>query len=382
MRILYLNHDENRTGTTIALLNLLDGIVKEGHQVFVIKPLNNGFLGEELLKRNIPFYSLPLRCKTYPSSKNWLLKIKGIIGYYWRNTINQKKVEKIIKNFNPDIVHTNSGMLDVALTPCLKLHKPHVWHIREAAEAIGLYPFPSTNAYNKRLQTKGNYNIAVSKYVFDFRGLSKKDIIIYDGVFSKWHYLESIPQKKIILYIGAITEYKGITTLLLAFKKFHSIHSEYKLHLVGSVTKSNQNYYLKCLDYIKENALNEHISFLGSRNDTYNLLASASAVVIPTFNEGFGFVTAEAMLNKTFVIGRNSAGTKEQLDICFEEAGHELGFRFNDDESLFHGLCYAVENDTKEVCEHARKIVLNKYSIEDNCNTVLKYYSQILQNYK
>ena len=64
MRILYLNHDENRTGTTIALLNLLDGIVKEGHQVFVIKPLNNGFLGEELLKRNIPFYSLPLRCKT------------------------------------------------------------------------------------------------------------------------------------------------------------------------------------------------------------------------------------------------------------------------------------------------------------------------------
>ena len=382
MRILYLNHDQNRTGTTIALVNILQGMVKRGHEVFVIKPCGEGFLEEKLRKEGIPFISLPLRCMAYPQTKNIFYRLKSISGLIWRKLSIQNAIEKIIQDFNPDIIHTNSGLLDVALTPCLKMHKPHIWHIREAAETLGLYPFPSSSYYNRRLQNEGNYNIAVSHFVFNYRKLRpSKDIVIYDGVFSKSNTIYPVRKEKTILYIGAITEYKGVATLLHAFCKFHQQYPSFKLSLIGQVTKQNESFYYACLAFIERNNLQACVTFLGSRNNTYELISKASAVVVPTFHEGFGFVTAEAMLNKTFVIGRDSAGTKEQMDICKKETGLELAYRFSSQEDLVKGLCYVAKNDTSVLCEKARLVVLEKYSVEENCTRIENFYKWVLKDY-
>lgn len=38
------------------------------------------------------------------------------------------------------------------------------------------------------------------------------------------------------------------------------------------------------------------------------------ALIVPSPFEAFGLITAEAMFNKCLVIGRDTAGTKEQFD--------------------------------------------------------------------
>lgn len=40
----------------------------------------------------------------------------------------------------------------------------------------------------------------------------------------------------------------------------------------------------------------------------------ATALIVPSPFEAFGLITAEAMFNKCLVIGKDTAGTKEQFD--------------------------------------------------------------------
>lgn len=60
----------------------------------------------------------------------------------------------------------------------------------------------------------------------------------------------------------------------------------------------------------------------------------ASIYVVPSRNEGFGFVTAEAMFNGTIVIGKNTGGTKEQFNNAYDLTGEDIAFRYNTDEQL------------------------------------------------
>lgn len=56
------------------------------------------------------------------------------------------------------------------------------------------------------------------------------------------------------------------------------------------------------------------VVFLGMRKDIYSLMKDAMALIVPSYWEGFGFITTEAMFNGCLVIGRNTSGTKEQFD--------------------------------------------------------------------
>ena len=38
------------------------------------------------------------------------------------------KIKKIIRDYQPDIVHTNVGPVNVAVDTCLRMQIPHVWH--------------------------------------------------------------------------------------------------------------------------------------------------------------------------------------------------------------------------------------------------------------
>ena len=118
-----------------------------------------------------------------------------------------------------------------------------------------------------------------------------KLIVINPGVSERFYKVGVKPQKKIILYVGALKKLKGIDTLIKAFKLLEG----YELHIVG---KGEDEEYLK--DLAKDN---KAIKFFGTITDKEELCekySEAEVLVIPSRfalegeTESFGIVFLEA----------------------------------------------------------------------------------------
>jgi len=163
--------------------------------------------------------------------------------------------------------------------------------------------------------------------------------------------------------------------LLESFERISHKIKDYELWLVG-------NDQIGIKDIISKMQAKSQIKYLGFRSDIYKLMAESKVVVVPSEYEGFGFITVEAMLNGTMVVGRDTAGTKEQFDNGNKLIGSEIGFRFITENELDSQLLRAIslqEKDYVSITEKAFKVVSNMYSIEKHVNNVIEYYHEILE---
>ncbi len=382
MKILYIASSASWGGASVALYNLIKGLRQYGDEVRVLFPYGKNLrFCEELKKIGVQYsfstYGLTIR----PYTRNPLRYVKKVVSMMRDNLASRKVVEDLIRDFRPDIVHTNVGPLDLALSVCEKNQIPHVWHIREYQDLdFGMKPFPTKGMFINRLHRSRNYNVAITKGVFDYWNLSpKKDVTIYDGVFSESYSSNECKKENIILYVGRVEPAKGLFDVLDPFSKFIQIYQDYKLVIAGKYQDGDE-YYLKCKSRIDDLCISDNVEFLGEVKKVDEWMSRAKAIVVPSRFEGFGFITAEAMINKCFVIGKNTAGTKEQMDKCLSETGRECAFRYDDVDSLLEGLRYAVENDTSELCELAQNVARMNYSVERHCCEMRDFYKRIINN--
>lgn len=87
-------------------------------------------------------------------------------------------------------------------------------------------------------------------------------------------------------------------------------------------------------------------------------------------------MTAEAAFCGTLVIGRNSAGTKEIMDVIG-------GLAFNSIEEMtaqMEKTANLTPEEYEKMALTAQKNAANHYSIENNINRISELYAKILQN--
>ena len=327
MKILYVASSCGWGGGSVALFNLIKGLKELGHESMVLFP--NGSdkrFCEELDQIDICYSFANYGLTIYPRTKNPLKYLVRLCRTVRNRNIAQHKILELIRSFKPNIVHTNVGPLDIALSPCIKSHVPHVWHLREYQDLdFGMESIPSKDYFMRKIQTTGNYNIAITHGVFSYWKLNpQKDIVIYDGVFSEKYEKISCSKDNIILFTGRVEEAKGVIEIFEPFSRLLKIHPGYKLIIAGKYNKDSK-YYQQCVDLRRCLGLDDSVVFLGEISNVYEWMAKAKALVVPSRFEGFGFITAEAMLNNCFVVGRDTAGTKEQFDKCFDTTGVECG---------------------------------------------------------
>ena len=378
MKILYVTNTSYEGGSTIALVNIIRGMKQFGHEIFVLTNSNKGFLYELLSDVDVKIFSCNYCLTIYPLDKNPIKYIYGFFlhFYWWYNA--KRYIGKIIDEYNIDIVHTNVGPLDLALSECIKRGIPHVWHQREFFDKFcSTSLFPNNKYFYDRIQTKGNYNICITRQVLDNCRLSENfcNRVIYDGVFKKSQLpkLDHVEKEKYILFVGRVEPNKGLDDLLLAFADFNKKYPKITLKVVGSYNDYSL-YFKTCKRIINEYSLQNSVNFLGSRTDIYLLMAHAKALVVASHFEGFGFATVEAMINKTIVIGRNTSGTKEQFDIGLNLTGQEIGFRFSNKEQLQKKLCEIVEKDNATMIRNAYKVASELYTVEKCVDSINKLY--------
>lgn len=88
-----------------------------------------------------------------------------------------------------------------------------------------------------------------------------------------------------LLYVGRITQRKGIKYLLEAIKQFDK--KDVELHIIGNVYGSGKAF----------QAYNDHYYYTPgvSQHELFNLYGNYDVLVFPSILEGFGLVTVEAM---------------------------------------------------------------------------------------
>lgn len=384
IRIIYLVYKFTTDGSSIALLNLLDGIDTDKINPLIVMS-KRGSLCKELEKRNIPYVVIPFHLTKFHKFdnpiKNCILFFPVLIYVYILNFIATKKLIRVIRSFNANILHTNVGPLQIGFKAANKLGIPHVWHIREyQGGEYGMRPFPTLKAFNKKLQK--SYSIAISKGIFNYYSMSNKAKVIYDGVLKSTQTQFMTDKRKYFLFVGQLQESKGIEHLVQAFIEFAKNDSEYNLLVAGW---GKENYVSKLRDEFKSENLLDRVNFLGSRRDIFELMSKASAVIVSSFSEGFGFVVAEAMFNGCLVIGNNVSGTKEQFDNGLKQHNMEIAIRYTRQKELVTALRDVKEKGIEyyyPMIMRAQETVCSLYSQERNAIEVYKFYEEIMNTEK
>lgn len=174
---------------------------------------------------------------------------------------------------------------------------------------------------------------------------------------------------KNFIYVGEVTEKKGIFKFLEVFSDFSKANNV-KIDIMGSIYNKEDEEKLKSYT---DNCSN--INYLGrlDNKEVVKNVRKAYAIVVPSiWMENYPTTVLEAQTQKTLVIGSNRGGIPDMLE---NEKG--LIFDINSKESILKVLEKVVAFNEEEY----RKIVTNAYeyvSKNNSYDTYLKKLKEIL----
>lgn len=366
-------------GASKSFLNLLDGVLCKDTSVLVILPAY-GPLCSLLDLRGVEWRIIPFRFAAYPpyrSLKEICLFTPRLVGRIGLNILARIRLTNLLEDFRPDIIHTNVGPVKVGFSVAKKLKIPHIWHLREYQDLdFDIHPMPTMKNFKVSLRNPNNYSIAITEALSEYFSLDPlKSEVIYNGVLSENDSRFCSSKEPYFLFAGRIEKAKGIDTLIDVFVKFCQLNTSHKLLVVGHAP--DKKFLSRLTAYVSSKQLDDRIVFLGERSDLFDLMFKATAVIVPSVNEGFGRVAVEAMMNGCLVIGHNTAGTKEILS-----QDQSIGLPYDTSEELLNYLL-TVSNNMESyfpMIKKAQVIAISKYSTEQNVDKTWGFYCKILNN--
>ncbi len=367
-------------GSAVAAKNLIESLLKyKDIDIHVIYGVGTeGSLVNWLAEQKISFTSISgVDFFVWPKCRG----VKDFIKYpvallrKWIDYVmSVHETKRIIKRFKPDIVHVNNSVLYFGVKAADELRVPVVWHIREYSD-LDFDLIPSKRYFMKRVQKHNT--ISITADISHHYGCTnpKCHFIVFDGVMSKRDVTYIEQKEDYFLFTGAVTHNKGLTDLINAFVLYAEKNSKGELWIAGHCNE--EAYYNKLQSILSKKKINERVKFLGYRSDRYKLMQYARACIVPSLFEGFGFITVEAMMNGSLVIGRNSSGTK----MIMETTGNAC-FLFDSCEDLALKMEQIMNKPSNAFTNHIRRVqalAAELFSVERYGDDVYEVYRKIIK---
>lgn len=383
LKICFVAHNSKdyKNGAALSLINVANELANRGIKVLVILP--NKRVIYPLRHKNIKVIHSPIiSMRTRLEDRSLKNKLKEIVKIII-NIRSTKKLKRILKEENPDIIHINGLDSEVAAKAASQLDIPYLWHIRQLLDedfSMRLHNEKEIYSYLK----KANGVIGISEAVKEkFEPILQKEVkLIYNGI----PLDEYIIKNKLSLYsnetiniliAGRIVEGKGQLQAVKAIKHlFDNDIKNIKLVIVGKV--DSENYFNKLKSYIERFSLEEHITFYEHTDDLKELRRKCDIGLICSKKEAFGRVTIETMVSKMLVIGADTGGTKEIVTDHYNGLLYEEGNYID----LATKIQYAMENkrEMESIIENAYFDALNKYSISKVVDQIIVLYEHCLKD--
>ncbi|BBN97845.1 glycosyltransferase [Sporolactobacillus terrae] len=274
------------------------------------------------------------------------------------------RIQKLIKQIKPDIVHIHSTFAGVFVRLPLffqlkkkyrTIYCAHGWSFMMSVNPL----YKKIYGYIERfLAKKTDLIINISKHEFygsqKYRIPKKKSIVIPNGVSTELHLLPEekvsigIDQSKInLLFVGRFDRQKGLDILIDFFNqyKFENV----QLYLLGSPVLNSETIHYPCnifnLGWVDNSIIDSYYEWF-------------DAIIIPSRWEGFGLVAIEAMKNNKAVI----ASDRGALPEIVHDGINGYLFNIEDYTSLKNILIKLTKDNLRAMGNEGYKIFLENYT--------------------
>lgn len=249
MKVLIVHHTANMDGSSISLLNLIEGIDKDKIKLEILLA-GDGPLKQIIESKGINVSFLPIDLfYTFPGP-NWS---ERSFFYNFKAFLPNKQIVQYLKVSKPDIVHLNDKALIAVGIAAKKLNIPIVWHSRSTYHITRVKL--NSLISSKTIKCCANHIIAISEDEIDELETFPKLTVIYNSVsfkdvlFAAEHREETrqnlnlVNGELAIGFIGQVTEKRGAWDFIRAvgiIKKQHP-NLPVKFFLVGRVPQIKSN---------------------------------------------------------------------------------------------------------------------------------------------
>ena len=380
MKICFFAHYSitNSDGATLSMYNIIDEMLRRRIEVAVVLA-NTRNLENKIAEGKIKFIVAPLYgMRMDLNRKTPMTQMKFFVKSIC-NSIHKRKIEKVLKSENIDIIHINELDSGIGAEIAQKLKIPYVWHIRQFMEAdLGKKLFRERSIY--RLVSRASSVIAISKDVqTKFEPLlGRKMDLVYNGVPVEKYKLEDMPRFETpitrILLAGRISIQKGQMDAIKAVELLIQRGIDnVLLTLVGQGETKEYLEYVK--SYVKKHGLEQRVCILEHLDDLRELRRQCDIGLTCSKKEAFGRVTVENMLAKMLVIGANTGGTMEIINDGYNGLLYEEG----SPESLAERIEYVMlhKDNVQQMIEQGFACAIEDYSINRVVMQILTLYKSI-----
>ena len=181
---------------------------------------------------------------------------------------------------------------------------------------------------------------------------------------------------RVILFIGRVTEEKGIFELLHAFAKIHDKHPEVKLEFIGPIHDPLEDARLR--DSVRELGLAESVSFSGLQPVSYitERLAEACMMAYPSYMDTSPNSIYEAMAVGTAVIGARVGGIPDMV----EDGVTGLLVQPRDSESLARAMNFLFDypEENQRIGQNAKSSARAELESAQTIRNIKKLYMSLL----
>jgi glycosyltransferase involved in cell wall biosynthesis len=118
----------------------------------------------------------------------------------------------------------------------------------------------------------------------------------------------------LIVSVARLFRWKGHFELLSALAQVKRKYPNVRLAIVGSDYPADSGMTQMLKEHARELGIGENVVFTGQRSDIALLLAACDVFSLPSFEEPFGLVFAEAMAMKRPVVALTNGGTPEVVE--------------------------------------------------------------------
>ena len=339
--------------------------------------------------------------------------------------INKKKVKLItlpVQSKNPILIFLNT----IILVMIILIYNINIVHARSRAPAwsclfatkITRRKFVTTfhGTYNFSNSIKKIYNsvmlrsdliIAGSNFIFShinenyssFLNSSKKLLTIFRGInleyfdskqiknseelklIKEWKIDKSLNfyQKKIILFPGRLTSWKGQEMFVESLNIFKQKNPDKKFYAIILGSDQGRKIFKKKIQRLVEQyrLINDVIFIENCKNMPLAYKISDIVVSCSIEPEAFGRVAVEAQAMEKAIVASNIGGSKETI------IDNKTGFLFKagDAMSLSDKLSHVFELDEttlKSMGNEGRKNVINKFNVEKMCFSTYSEYKKLI----
>lgn len=185
----------------------------------------------------------------------------------------------------------------------------------------------------------------------------------------KFDFIEKKIDTKYLLFIGTICKRKNLDLALKVLKEINNKSSfNYKLIVIGKIIE--QDYYKKCVNFIKANELEKDVLFCGTMEQKYlkNVYKCCDAFLLPTRYDIFGMVYLESMYFELPIITTLCGGSS--MLIKNRESGYICDI---DDITSWTNSLLDLENCNRRdlIKNNAKKTIMNNFLW---CNLAPRFY--------